>query len=135
MNLKYLCAIFVIGITIVFMTFGIFGKENEEALCRDFLMKYGWETENEASEIEEITIPNEFDEVYKNYNELQREAKLDLLPYCGESGRRYTYIVTNYPLDVGETVYADVICIGGKPVAGDIMTVSMSGFMHSLAEK
>ena len=45
------------------------------------------------------------------------------------------YSVVNYPIDTGETVYANVICIDGKPVAGDVMTVGINGFMHSLNRK
>lgn len=135
MKLKYSYPVFVLGIIAVFAIFCVFGKAGEANLCREFLNGYGWETEETAKESQEITIPKEFDEVYKNYNILQNEAGLDLLPYCGRSGTRYTYVVTNYPLDVGETVYANVICIDGQPVAGDIMTVSLSGFMHSLKKE
>ena len=89
-------------------------------------------TSAKAVESEEITIPKPFDKVYENYNEIQLRAGLDLTPYMGMSGIRYTYTVKNYPVYVGEEVRANVICIDGKPVAGDIMTVSLSGFMHSL---
>ena len=41
-------------------------------------------------------------------------------------------IVENYPKDVGEEVRANVICINNEPVGGDIMTVSIRGFIHSL---
>lgn len=100
--------------------------------CREFLSSYGWETEAAPTEAAEVYIPREFDNVYKNYNILQKEAGLDLLPYRGKRGVRYSFVVTNYPLDAGETVYADVLTVDGVPVAGDIMTVSIDGFMHSL---
>ena len=102
-------------------------------VCREFLLRYGWETEPQCTDHSEVYIPLIFDEVYKGYNEMQKEAGLDLLPYRGQSGERYTFIIKNYPLDVGETVYANVICINNAPVAGDIMTVSARGFMHSLS--
>lgn len=135
MKVKYSCPVFVLGIIAVFVVFCVFGKASETNICRDFLKEYGWETEDEVKESREITIPAVFDQVYKNYNNIQIEAGLDLLPYCGKKGIRYTYVITNYPLDVGEPVYANVICIDGVPVAGDIMTVSMSGFMHSLIKR
>lgn len=116
----------------VAVTFTVFSQESDSEKSRIFLAGYGWETAQEQVSSEKINIPAEFDEVYKSYNIIQLEAGLDLEPYRGMSGVRYTFIVTNYPYDAGETVYANIICINGEPVAGDIMTVSIHGFMHSL---
>ena len=97
-----------------------------------FLKGYGWEVRTKAVEKEDIIIPKPFDRVYENYNDIQLKAGLDLRPYMGMKGVRYTYIVENYPKDVGEEVRANVICINNEPVGGDIMTVSIRGFIHSL---
>lgn len=122
-----LCAV-TVGI------FSVYGENSDEEKCREFLSGYGWEVEGKLDSRADVTIPAVFDKVYENYNEIQKTSGLDLLPYCGKSGTRYTFIVTNYPADVGETVYANVIIINGEPVGGDIMTVSLSGFMHGLGE-
>lgn len=98
----------------------------------EFLKSYGWEVKKQPIERVEVTIPKEFDEVYKNYNKIQIEAGLNLEDYRGKSGIRYTYEVTNYPKDVEGTVRANVIVIDNAPVAGDIMTTKIDGFMHSL---
>lgn len=119
------------------VTAGVFcayGKSPDEDKCREFLSGYGWEVSDTADSRADVTIPAVFDKVYENYNKVQKTSGLDLLPYCGKSGTRYTFVVTNYPVDVGETVYANVIIIDGEPVGGDIMTVSLSGFMHGLGE-
>lgn len=108
------------------------GSDPMTEVCRAFLSDYGWETEPEPAAWAEVNIPAEFDNIYTNYNVLQKEAGLDLLPYRGMRGLRYSFVVTNYPLDAGEPVYADVLTVDGVPVAGDIMTVSIDGFMHSL---
>ena len=97
-----------------------------------FLKGYGWEVRTKSVEKEDIIIPKPFDRVYENYNDIQLKAGLDLRPYMGMKGVRYTYIVENYPKDVGEEVRANVICINNEPVGGDIMTVSIRGFIHSL---
>ena len=81
---------------------------------------------------EKIHIPEVFDEVYKGYNKIQSDAGLDIEPYRGKEAVRYTFEILNYPYNVGEKVYANVICVKGEPVAGDVMTVSVNGFMHSL---
>lgn len=109
-------------------------QDNTVKLCRDFLSGYGWQTADTPRECVEISVPTVFDNVYRNYNAIQQTAGLDLAPYGGRSGTRYTFTVTNYPTDVGENVYANVIVIDSNPVAGDIMTVSLNGFMHALNE-
>ena len=114
--------------------FGAYGEDSDAQKCRDFLAGYGWEVSDEPTDRADITVPNVFDKVYENYNEIQKTSGLDLTPYRGKNGTRYTFVVTNYPVDVGETVYANVIIINGTPVGGDIMTVSLSGFMHGLDE-
>lgn len=120
----------VVTIMVTTLVFVLFASGAEEQ--REFLRGYGWEVTIKAVEKADVIIPKPFDRVYENYNELQLKAGLDLRPYMGMRGVRYTYIVENYPRDVGEDVRANVICIDGKPVAGDIMTVSLQGFMHSL---
>lgn len=98
----------------------------------EFLKSYGWEVKKKPIEKTEVTIPEEFDEVYQNYNLLQLQAGLNLKNYCGKTGIRYTYEVTNYPIKTEYTVRANVIVIDNTPVAGDIMTTNINGFMHSL---
>ena len=125
----YLLVISVI-VLITLGCIGISSFKNRDNI--EFLKSYGWEVSKKPIEIEEITIPKEFDEVYKNYNLLQIEAGLNLLSYRGKTGTRYTYEVLNYPIKTEEQVRANVIVIENTPVAGDIMTVNLDGFMHSL---
>lgn len=127
--MMYFAAVAVIMVTTLAFVIFASGAEDEQL---EFLKEYGWEVTAKAVEKADIIIPNPFDRVYENYNEIQLKAGLDLRPYMGMRGIRYTYIVQNYPCDVGEEVRANVICINGKPVGGDIMTVSLHGFMHSL---
>lgn len=125
----YFAAVVVIMATALVSVLFASGAENSQV---EFLRKYGWEVSPKAIEKADIIIPNPFDRVYENYNELQLRAGLDLRPYMGMRGVRYTYEVVNYPCDVSEEVRANVVCIDGTPVGGDIMTVSYYGFMHSL---
>lgn len=118
----------ILFISIVCIVFA--GEDDSRNI--EFLAEYGWEVEPEAIEKMRVEIPAQFDDVYNNYNQLQKRAGLDLAAYKGKKGVRYTYHVLNYPYDVGEPVRANLICIQGEPVAGDIMTVSLDGFMHSL---
>lgn len=128
--MMYFAAVLIIVITTFAFTF--FASGETDVKNAEFLRGYGWETESRPIEEAKVIIPDPFDKVYENYNLMQKRAGLDLEPYKGKSGTRYTYIVKNYPCDVGEAVRANVICIDGNPVGGDIMTVSINGFMHSL---
>ncbi len=123
----YGLGVFALGVAIAAAMIFTAGDKNAE-----FLKSYGWEIEPRPVEVCDITIPPAFDEVYENYNLLQLEAGLDLSPYCGCEAVRYTYILTNFPYETATPVRANVVTVRGVPVAGDIMTVGIDGFMYSL---
>ena len=125
----FISVVIIIVTTLMFVLFAS-GETDTNNIV--FLKGYGWEVRTKSVEKEYIIIPKPFDRVYENYNDIQLNAGLDLRPYMGMKGVRYTYIVENYPKDVGEEVRANVICINNEPVGGDIMTVSIRGFIHSL---
>lgn len=128
-NATILISIFTLAICIG--CYNVFGFDADK-INTDFLERYGWETTGHYTDKSDITIPSPFDMVYENYNLLQVDAGLDLRPYMGKCGTRYTYIVTNYPTDCKDTVYANVIVIDNICIAGDIMTVPIDGFIHPL---
>ena len=125
----FISVVIIIVTTLMFVLFAS-GETDTNNIV--FLKGYGWGVRTKSVEKEDIIIPKPFDRVYENYNDIQLKAGLDLRPYMGMKGVRYTYIVENYPKDVGEEVRANVICINNEPVGGDIMTVSIRGFIHSL---
>ena len=125
----FISVVIIIVTTLMFVLFAS-GETDTNNIV--FLKGYGWEVRTKSVEKEDIIIPKPFDRVYENYNDIQLKAGLDLRPYMGMKGVRYTYIVENYPKDVGEEVRANVICINNEPVGGDIMTVRIRGFIHSL---
>ena len=125
----FISVVIIIVTTLMFVLFASGETDTNDIV---FLKGYGWEVRTKSVEKEDIIIPKPFDRVYENYNDIQLKAGLDLRPYMGMKGVRYTYIVENYPKDVGEEVRANVICINNEPVGGDIMTVSIRGFIHSL---
>jgi hypothetical protein len=105
-------------------------KSNDDRIA--FLTSFGWEVGYEAVEIEEVTIPEEFDDVYKQYNELQKGQGLDLSKYKGKDVKRYTYLVSNHPS--GETeVHANLLIYKNKIIGGDICSAKYGGFMHGFA--
>ena len=107
----FISVVIIIVTTLMFVLFAS-GETDTNNIV--FLKGYGWEVRTKSVEKEDIIIPKPFDRVYENYNDIQLKAGLDLRPYMGMKGVRYTYIVNN------------------EPVGGDIMTVSIRGFIHSL---
>ena len=70
-------------------------KTNEDRVA--YLESYGWTVSPEAVSVEELLIPEEFDETYDQYLALQAQQGFDLTQYKGKRVKRYTYEVTNYP--------------------------------------
>ena len=105
-------------------------RTNEDR--RAYLASYGWQVSEEPIAVEELRIPEEFDETYAQYLELQTGQGFDLTPYCGKRVKRYTYAVSNYP--TGETgVQADLLLYRSTVIGGDILSADLGGFIHGLA--
>ena len=107
-------------------------KENADRIA--FLNQYGWEVVSEPAEIVEVTVPKEFDDVYENYNQLQKQQDFDLTKYKGKRIKRYTYEVTNYPDADAGTVVANVLIYKDKVIGGDICSTQLGGFMHGFSQ-
>jgi hypothetical protein len=103
-------------------------KTNEDRVS--FLSQFGWKVSEQPIEVEEVTIPAEWNDVYKNYNEIQKLQGLDLKRYMGKDVKRWTYLVTNYPKETGSEVHANILMYGNKIIGGDICSVNLNGFMH-----
>ncbi len=116
-------------ITAVFVVFADGGQDDENIR---FLNDFGWEIKPVRLERVTVKLPEKIDDVYSEYNKLQKEAGLDIEPYMGKKCIRYTYEVLNYPYEIDEQIRANVLVCGNKIIAGDIMTVSVNGFMHGL---
>ena len=130
---KMLYYVIMVAVIIIIGAFCIVLASDENEKNIEFLDSYGWRAEPVCIEQVSYKIPDNFDEVYNNYNELQKLSGLDLTQYKGRNAIRYTYIISNFPIETEEDVRANVICVAGEPVGGDIMTVKLDGFMYSLS--
>lgn len=102
---------------------------NEQRIS--YLKTFGWNVSAEAIEICEVAIPTEFNDVYQNYNKLQKAQGFNLEAYKGKRVKRFTYEVTNYP--GGKTdIRANILVYENKIIAGDICSLKLDGFMHTL---
>lgn len=104
-------------------------KTNEDRI--NFLSQFGWTVSKEPLEEVAVTIPDEFDAVFLEYNNLQKELGLDLSRYKRRDVMRYTYQVTNYPGYDG-VVYASVLVYKNKVIGGDLCSADLNGFVTSL---
>lgn len=104
-------------------------KTSEDRIS--FLRQFGWEVEAEPCEEVEVTIPAEFDKVFKSYNELQKKQGFDLSKYRKKDVTRYSYKITNYPDYSGE-VYVNFLVYRGKVIGGDVCSADSNGFIHGL---
>lgn len=105
--------------------------ESNEQMA-DFLEYFGWTVVEEPTETAEVTIPKEFDEVYQNYNEIQKNQGFDLEEMKGKTVQRVVFLVTNYPDQTN--VYAHLLVCEGKVVGGDVCSTELEGFMHGFAK-
>ncbi len=94
-----------------------------------YLKQFGWEVKEEPSEIVEVAIPTEFNDVYEKYNLIQKKQGFDLMPYRGKAVKRWTYDVINYP-DNRPNVKANILVYDNKVIGGDICSLELDGFMH-----
>ena len=106
-------------------------KENTDLARAEFLSQYGWQISTVPIEVCDLTIPQEFDKVYTQYNDLQLAQGFDLTEYRGKTVKRYTYRVLNYPHDITD-VRANLLVYDQTVIAGDICTAALDGFMHGL---
>jgi len=97
-----------------------------------FISQFGWQVEEEAEEIAEIVIPEKFDEVYDQYNNLQKKQNFNLEKHKGERCKRYTYKITNYP-DYPDNARINILVLQGKVIGGDVCSTELNGFMHGFA--
>ena len=106
------------------------GGTNEERLS--FLERHGWQVDETPTETQEVRIPQEFNEVFTRYNELQKEQGFDLSDYAGKTAKRYVYAVTNYP-DGSDGHYATILVHKNKIIGGDVTGSAPNGGIHGFS--
>lgn len=104
-------------------------KSNKDRIA--YLEQLGWSVNNEAVSVEELLIPEEFDETYEEYLALQAEQGFDLTAYCGKRVKRYTYEITNYP--TGENgIHISLLIYKNTVIGGEVLSPTADGFLHGL---
>lgn len=95
---------------------------------RNYLATFGWETDKEFEE-KELTIPESWNQVYSDYNEVQMNQGFDLSDYKGKKVTLYTYTINNYK-NQKQGIVADMLVCDGVLIGGDICNTSAeNGFL------
>ena len=95
-----------------------------------FLRSLGYRVTPQHMAVQEILIPDVFDEETTSYNELQQTAGMDLQPYHGKRVKCWTYAVQG---DVsGKETEAHLYEYKQTIIAGDVAAKEADGFMRAL---
>lgn len=98
-----------------------------------FFSQFGWQVNETPVEIKEVVIPEEFDETYSEYNEIQKSQSLNLEKYKGVRVKHFTYEILNYPgynSDSG-LIHGNILVYDNTVIGGDVCSIELNGFMHT----
>lgn len=98
-------------------------RSNEDRIA--YLKELGWEVRENPAMIEELMVPEEFDESYADYLALQEQQGFNLKKYTGKRIKRYLYDITNYT-DANTNVQAALLVYKGKVIGGQLQATDGS---------
>lgn len=82
--------------------------------------------------IQKIRIPETFDPIYNDYNKMQKDFGLDLLPYSGRKCTLYTYSIID-PYNTTDTVL-NIIIFRGRIIGGDVSESIYKGKLYGFGD-
>lgn len=128
-HLAVILAIIIIGLLIFGQLLsakasGIDGSTNATRV--EYIKSIGIAPDDTDVSSKEIVIPQNFSNVYKEYNRLQKKAGFDLSRYRGEKATVYTYGVSGSDRELHLIVCKD------KIIGGDIADINVNGEMLPL---
>lgn len=118
--------LFLVLLEFVNMTSSIGNKilTNEDRV--ELINSLGYTVLPESVEDKQIIIPNEFNDVYSKYNELQQKSGFDLKNFSGLKANVYKYKVD------GKDLYVNIILCDGVLIGGDVSSSNLNGEMSPL---
>lgn len=132
-NLCVILASLIIMLIIIGQLFtinagGIDGSTN--ALRCEYLSGLGYTVDETAVSVKEIVIPENFSDVYNEYNRLQQKVGFDLSPYKGDKAFVYTYRLSD-----SEDTVINLMVSDNNIIGGDVSSVRIDGEMRALERK
>ena len=119
---KYICkAALAVAVLI---TVVMAGSASDEKTYYKVVEKMGYrDVSTVPMEIQEISIPQNFNKVYQKYNSLLNEGGYDLSAYRGKDCLRYTYEIPSI------NARANILVYDGEIIGGDISGITLDGIM------
>lgn len=109
---------------------GIPGETEQQRIS--YIESFGWDAGITRVDVKEIRIPVDFDEVYEEYNDIQRQQGFDLRRYRAHSVRQYTYEISRTD-DDPVPMLAHLLVENGVIIGADITSAQAGGFTGALA--
>ena len=109
------------------------GKLTEKEELAQYIASLGYSVDENVYQMREVVIPSKFDEVYTQYNQLQKDNGFDLEKYKGKKVCLHTFGLKDY--DGATDVLCDLLVYKGKVIGGSVYTADVSGFMHGLCKQ
>ena len=97
-----------------------------------YLTQLGWQVNAAPIETLELQLPDDLKADYADYCMLQDEQSLPFSQFAGQTVKRYTYTVTNYP-GIERGVQANLYLCGDQIIGGDIISTGEDGFQAGLS--
>lgn len=97
-----------------------------------YLSQLGWQAGPEPIETLELQLPDDLKADYADYCKLQDEQGLPFSQFAGQTVKRYTYVITNYP-GIERGVQVNLYLCGEQIIGGDIISTGENGFQTGLA--
>lgn len=120
---------------VIFLRLKFLSKPRESSIqcstqseVREYLLSFGLELGD--CSVDDITVPFDFNDVYKNYNKIQISQGFNLANYKGKQLNRFTFSLQNHPH--GDKVFAEVLIYEKQIVGADIYSTDLEGFMAPL---
>lgn len=80
-----------------------------------FIKQFGYDVIADSRKCEAVVIPNNFNQIYEEYNSLQKKIGLDLEAYKGREAQKITY-----ELDNSDMKYAVILTLEGRVIGAHL---------------
>lgn len=103
----------------------------EEEYVLQFLFCNGISVSDEFT-VESIILSDDDEDVFSDYNDIQKENGFDLEDYVGKSVKRYTFEVNQESAADSKLLFAVVFTYNGEIIGADIHSPSVDGFIRGV---
>ena len=98
-----------------------------------YLSTYGWTLEPAAIETLDLVLPADLTRNWADYAAMQNDQGLPFADFGGQTVRRYTYAVTNYP-GIPTGVQANIYQCGEAIIGADIIVTGEGGGQYGIRQ-